>query len=207
MSTPKMLANANKFTYLAKQYPEKKVADIIAMFHLSPVDVNCALWLALELKWLKVVESTEHDDKTGKDKPVQRFEVIDGPASWDFGPEVAELENSIEYAFEKLNADEKDMEENYLANWITGYPNQDILIAMKHMLEMQILHEYEIEDGENAYIFYTLYENRDKVWGQKQFKTNPLTGDDQKNDTSDSGVTSANVKTAPEPNDADVDQA
>ena len=37
--------------------------------------------------------------------------------------------------------------------------------------------EYEIEDGENKYVFYTLYQNRDKLWGRKQFKADPLAVD------------------------------
>lgn len=204
MASQKMRNNAHKFIYLATQYPEKKVGEIIAMFQLSPVDVNCALWLALEKECIKVHESTEKNNKTGKDEPVQRFEVLKTPAEWDFGDNEKELEEAITYAFQKLNADEKDMEENYLSHWITGYPNQDILIAMKRLLETKVLHEYEIEDGENTYIFYTLYENRDKVWGQKQFKTNPLTGEEQEKDPN-MGVSSANAQ--PEPNDADVDQA
>lgn len=167
MISAKMRENANKFAYLVKAYPEKTVPEIIQLFSLPAVDLNCAIWAAVELKFI-----TEMNMKSNHSK------VRNLPETWDFGPDVKELQNSITYAFEKLNKDEKDMEENYLSNWTAGYFPQDILVGMKQLLEDKVLHEYELEDGENAYIFYTLYENAGKNWGTKQFKTNPLTGEE-----------------------------
>ncbi len=168
MITSKIVQNANKFAYLIKAYPEKKVPEIINMFRLAPIDINCAIWAAVELKFIR-----EMDPETSFS------EIITAPKTWDFGPDEADLEDSLTYAFEKLNAQEKDIEENYLTNWVAGYSPQDTLIAVKRLIEDKVLHEYEIEDGENAYIFYTLYKHKGKNWGAKQFKTNPLTGEDQ----------------------------
>jgi hypothetical protein len=53
-------------------------------------------------------------------------------------------------------------------------PGQDVLVAVKRLLETKKLHEYEIEDGEEKYIFYTLYKNRDKLYGRQAFKKDPL---------------------------------
>jgi hypothetical protein len=196
MVVSRTLENAHKFVYLAKAYPEKKVNEIINLFRLSPIDINCAIWLALDKKWVEIVDREEVIEVPHPKKPKKKVEkkvqvsyakVIGKPAEWafkdqwNFGAEVKELEASLVYAFAHLNAEEKDLEENYVANWLTGYAPQDTLIAIKHLLETDILHEYEIEDGDSAYIFYTLKENAGKNWGTKQFKANPLTG--EPNDT------------------------
>lgn len=165
MITTRMRDNANKFAYLVRAYPEKTVPEIIGLFQMSAIDLNCAIWAAVELGYIR-----EMDPKTNFSEPLEI------PKKWEFGEEIENLESSLLYAFIKLNAEEKDMEENYLSNWTNGYTSQDTLIAVKHLLEENILHEYEIEDGENAYIFYTLKKNAGHNWGQKQFKTNPLTG-------------------------------
>ena len=188
MITTKMLQNANKFLYLVKSYPEKSIDEVIALFMMSKMDINCAIWVCTELKWLTVVEREEEREIPDRENPKKKVksmfnvpygEMTDSPKTWDFGPELTELEDVIAYAFEKLGAEEKDLEENYLSNLLTGYFPHDCLIAVKHLIEDNVLHEYEIEDGESAYIFYTLKKNAGKNWGQKQFKTNPLTGEDQ----------------------------
>lgn len=187
MITEKMLHNANKLVYLAKAYPEKTVGDLLNLFRLAPIDVNCAIWVATELKWTALGSRKEEvDDFNAKGKKVgtklvelQFLTVVSTPDTWDFGPEEKELEDMIAYAFEKLNAEEKDLEENYLASWLTGYSTQDVLIATKRLLDEGVLHEYELEDGDSAYIFYSLKKNAGKNWGAKQFKSNPLTGEDQ----------------------------
>lgn len=186
MHTKKMLENAHKFVYLVEAYPEKNVGDVIGLFRLSPIDINCAIWVALEKKWLEIDEREEEVETPNPAKPtetikkvvpVQYFKVLQRPKVWDFGADVQELEDNLDFAFGKLNAEEKDLEENYLNNWLGGYAPQDVLIAVKHLIEENILHEYQIEDGDSNYIFYTLKENEGKNWGAKQFKTNPLTGE------------------------------
>lgn len=186
MVTQRVKENANKFAYLVKAYPEKNVNDIINLFRLSPIDTNCAIWLATELKWIKVEhrdEVVELPDPQKKNAVIKQetkvpyAEIVELPESWDFGNEVKELEDTLTYAFEHINNDENDMEENYLSSWVQGYASQDTIIAIKRLIENEVLHEYQLEDGENKYIFYTLFKNKDKVWGQKQFKQNPLTGE------------------------------
>lgn len=186
-STQRMLELANKFVYLCQAYPEKNIDQIINLYHVPPVDMNCAVWLAIDLGWIKTEERTEEVDETnikgkvvGKKEVVVTYPIVIGkPETWQFGEVEVELENAITYAFVKLNAEEKDLEENYLGGQLNGYAPHDVLIAVKHLLDDGVLHEYEIEDGENAYIFYSLKENAGKNWGQKQFKTNPLTGEEQ----------------------------
>lgn len=166
MITKQVLQDANKIAYLIKSYPEKTVPEIIGMFQMPAVTINCAIWAAVELGFIEEM-----------DQENQHCKLLKPPSPWDFGKDVQELEDQLTYAFEKLNAEEKDMEENYLASWTRGYFAHDILIATKQLLEDGVLHEYQIEDGDSNYIFYTLTENAGKNWGAKQFKVNPLTGE------------------------------
>lgn len=186
MVTDSMKQNAHKIAYLVEQYPEKNMTEIISLVALAPIDTNTAIWFATSSKILEMVDRVEERevpdpaDPEGKktikkEVTIPYGKVVQKPTSWHFGEQEEDLENIIAYAFEKINADENDMEENYLSNWTMGYLSHDVLIAVKRLLEKEFLHEYEIEDGENVYIFYTLFENKDKVWGQKQFKKNPLT--------------------------------
>lgn len=168
MYTDRIKQNAQKFAYLIKAYPEKTVPDVISLFQMGPIDINTAIWAAIDLGYI-----------ADMDQETRRTSIKQLPKTWDFGQEEADLQFALEYAFTKINAEEKDMEENYLNNWVGGYPAEDALIAMKRLLETGVLHEYQIEDGDNAYIFYTLKKNAGKNWGTKQFKENPLTGEDQ----------------------------
>jgi hypothetical protein len=183
--TKRALENANKFAFLVGAYPEKTVPEIIGLFQLPPIDINTAIWAAVELQFVTELDQREFvpgqdGEDAVKSAHYLHSDLYKKPETWDFGPNEADLEDAMIYAFEKLNAEEKDMEENYLSNWTRGYMAHDVLVATKKLLEDNVLHEYELEDGDNAYIFYTLKKNADKLWGSKQFKTNPLTGEDQR---------------------------
>lgn len=178
--TEKIKQNAQKFAYLVKAYPEKSVTEVIGLFQLGPIDINTAIWAAVDLGYITEVDQEQFlPAPEGEDSKLNpHFQHADPkklPKAWDFGPVEAELESALTYAFKKLNAEEKDLEENYLSNWLGGYATHDSLIAVKRLLETNVLHEYQIEDGENEYLFYSLKENAGKNWGQKQFKINPLT--------------------------------
>lgn len=163
MITRQMLENANKVVYLAEQYPEHNLTQLISLLQLPAIDINNAVWAAIDMGWL-----TEPDKKT------KRVEVLQRPEPYYFGESVDDLQDILLYAFERLGKQETDLEEYSLSQWVQGYPSHDVLIAMRLLLDGKKLHEYMIEDGENNYTFYTLYENKDKVWGSKQFKQNPL---------------------------------
>lgn len=168
--TPRVIQNANKIAYLVQQYPEKNAGQIISLLELPPIDINAAMWAAVDNKWI-----SEPDKEDGG---AVRF--LKAPESWDFGPSCNELIDMVYYCMEKLNARGDDMEENYMSNWTLGYSAQDTLISMRRLIENKQLAKYEIEDGENSYTFFTLYENLEQQFGQKQFKKNPLKGSKEK---------------------------
>jgi hypothetical protein len=162
--TDKMYENAHKVGFLCELFPEHKVAQIIDLLQMPAIDINCALWSAIDLK---IIEAP--DKKTGNIK------FLGEPATgWNFGDTQRDLQTTILYAFETLAKEETDLEETYLSNYLSGYSTQDTMIAVKRLIADKKLVEYAIEDGENTYQFFTLYQNREQLWGQKQFRKNPL---------------------------------
>lgn len=169
MITSHMIENAHKITYLMHTYPEKNLGDIIKLLAMPALDINVGIWTAQELGLID-----KPDEKTSKAK------VLDLPAEWDFGTTVNELMEQLVYALGKVAEQEGDFEENSIQQWLAGYAPHDVAIALRKLLEDKVLAEYEIHDYDkktkdtSTYTFYTLYENRGKQWGSKQFKNPPI---------------------------------
>jgi hypothetical protein len=163
MTTRKMLENANKVAFLIESYPNHTMTQIIELLQMPAIDINAAIWYAQEVGFIN-----EPDGET------QIATIKNKPETWDFGSDVADLEDTLLYCFKELAKTERDLEENYLANWTAGHSAMNVMIALKHLENNRELVQYEIEDGENAYVFFTLYENSEQLWGRKQFKTDPM---------------------------------
>lgn len=168
---PQMVVdNAAKVTFLVREYPDHTLGQIIELLGMPAININTAIWYAQEQGWI-----SEPDEETGK------VTLLNEPTTWEFGDSTNNLEAMLVYSFNQLVKKETDLEETYLSNWTAGYPSHDVLIALKDLENQGILVQYQLEDGENKYVFFTLAENRDKLWGQKQFKKNPLTDEPQGN--------------------------
>lgn len=159
------LENANKLTFLVKEFPEKDVEQILDLLQMPPIQSNAGFWLAQELGWLSPVKDS-------------KISFVKAPDSWAFGDITMGLIDQIEYCFHRLSKDETDLEEKWLTDWLTGYPPQEIVLSMHYLLDQKILAEYEIVDhnaklGDSTYKFYTLFENLEQQWGRKQFKVDP----------------------------------
>lgn len=160
--TDKMRENAHKITYLVSVYPDKPLSEIIQLMQIPAIQINAAIWAAIELGYIN--EPDEDNAPATLASP---------PEPYVFGEFEEELEASLIYCFSKLLKKEQDMEENYLSSWTAGYGSHDTIIAMKRLLANNVLAEYEIEDGENVYKFYTNYDTCEQLWGRKQFKVDP----------------------------------
>lgn len=156
--------NAHKVAYIVKSYPEKSMKEVLALLPLPPLAANAAVWTAVELGLLEL--EGEGDKRVLK--------LVKEPEAWNFGENVEALEQDLTYAFKELAKKEIDLEDHYFGNWLLGYAPHDVDVATKHLLDMGILADYHVLDGENDYVFYTLAENRDKEWGRKQFKKEPI---------------------------------
>ena len=161
--TNKMYENANKVTFLVSVYPEHTLPQIIELLQMPAIDINAGLWYAQELGFLS---QPDPDTNTAK--------LLKTPEVWTFGQAVYDLEEALLYCFRQLAEKETDMEETYLSNWTADYPSHDVTIALKHLEAINELAQYAIEDDANMYTFFTLPVNKDKLWGKKQFKHDPL---------------------------------
>lgn len=183
----RMIENAQKIAYMASVYPEKKMTEqdirtgedhgLAGLFQTSPIEFNAAAWAAQDLGYLDV----------GKDNTIT---IKDLPEEWNFGELVEHLMTELPYCVGKINANEADIEDEYLGSmWTAGFPAQDVAIAIKRLIETKQLASYEVKNETHikpnreerrkgaeektivdVYTFYTLPENADKRWGEKQFE-------------------------------------
>lgn len=172
----RIIENAMKVAYLAKLHPEMNIVEVSQLFQTSPIEFNVAAWAAQDLEYFTVA-------------PDNSIKLGDIPDDWDeFGELVGHLMVELPYAFGKLNAEEADMESEYLNQWTAGFPSQDVEIAIDLLKKQGIIASYEVknkteirpnreqrrkgaknEDIIDTYTFYTLPENLEKRWGEKQF--------------------------------------
>jgi len=171
--------NAHKIFYVAQAYDEKNIVTLSQMFQIPPIEFNAAAWAAVELGMMKI-----NDDNT--------IELKTAPKEYSFGELVDHLMDIIPFTTGKVNENEADLEEGYFQNWTAGFPQQDVIVATKRLIEEGKLATYDIVDRdvikfnreerrkrkddkteeviENVYTFYTLPKFVDERWGEKQFK-------------------------------------
>lgn len=181
MVTSRMLENANKFAYLVKiekarelkgeleegEEEQTTLARCINKFGVPAIEINTAIWYATELGFI-----TEPDKTTGN------VEIAKEPDAWEFGTTIETLEDMVIYGLVQMAKKEQDFEENYVYNWCLGYAKHDIEIMIAHMLEERRIYDYELTDPDDpasTYLFFTLPENLEMMWGKNAFKPDTFT--------------------------------
>ena len=167
--TKTVAENALKFTYLAREYPKKKLLELTQLMAMPGIDVNLAIWHAVDQGWVVDPAQNDKEDEFAHVGEIQ-------PEAWDFGKDVAELQVKILIAFHTLASKETDLQWEFLSNWLMGYAPRDVMIALRVMLADGTLEKYcltDPEDEKSVYDFYTLPENRIHLWGAKSFKIQP----------------------------------
>lgn len=171
-----MLNNAHKIAFLIKRYPEKTLAEHLKVFLVPAIEINTAIWKAVELGLI-----TEPDKETGK------CTFLKDPDEWQFGSRVDDLIAMLKYSFAELAKTERDLDEVYISNWTVGHEAHDVMIAIGYLLDTRVLAQYDLTDPEDlksTYTFTTLYENSEQMWGRKYFEKLP-TGDEVAQDPND----------------------
>lgn len=175
--TGKALQDVHKAVFVINEYPKKTVNDIAQLLQMSPMDINIAVWRAEDMGLLYVDKETHY----------AKVEMV--PEKWEFGESIDYLKSQIIYYLQHLARNEADIEETYLSNLAMGYPAHDLIIAIKQLLADRVIAEYTITDTteikpskkglkrgkkpefrEDTYTFYSLWENSEQRWGEKQFK-------------------------------------
>lgn len=179
--------NICKLLYLVNEYPEKKLTardpenpsidiGISGIFQSTPIDFNVAVWAAQDLGYIELDREMN--------VTVKKF-----PKEEEFGPLIEHLLKVIPYSLAKINQEEADVEDNYFGNWTAGYPAHDVMIAVRKLIKDKKIASYTVtnktemplskkqkgkgvkpEIVEDVYTFYTLPENLEKRWGEKQFE-------------------------------------
>lgn len=161
----KIVEHAHQIAFLVQQYPDHNIDKIISLIPVSPIHINTALWLAIDLGFIE-----DPADNGGK------MILKKVPTEWELGEGVEDLKLMLVYAFSKLAKKEQDLEENYVSNWTMGYPAHEVMIALKQLVNNKVLATYDLTDPldlKSTYTFYTLYENGEQMWGRKSFAEQP----------------------------------
>jgi len=175
----RVINNAHKIYYVAKAYGEEDIVRLSQLFQIPPIEFNAGAWAAVELGLLDISEKNE-------------IKLLKEPKEYSFGELVDHLMDIIPFTTGRVNANKADLEETYFQNWTAGFPQQDVIVAVKRLIELDKLATYDIIDRdvikfnreqrrkrtdgkteeviENTYTFYTLPENIKERWGEKQFK-------------------------------------
>jgi len=172
---------AHKVAYLAREYSEQTISELSRLFQTNKIDFNVAAWMAEELGYIEVDQTTK------------KISFPKDPEAWVFGENVEYLKWALLYMLKNIAADEADINEGELqVEWMAGEPIVDITIAVKELLKGGLIKEYTLtntvvvkkatkrkaaEISEQPYIFYTLPENLGKEWGRKQFPNEKLLKD------------------------------
>jgi len=162
------IASESKFKYLDDEIDSTDIRSLAKTFtQMGPIDFNAACWRAQDEGYLFI------DKKSGK------VDVLKVPDEWVFDATIEHLTTVTPYVLSKLAESEADPEENFYAEYVSGYSPLDVMIAVRYMLRQKIITTYEIKDvsedenGEKVtetYLFYSLPENAEKRWGEQQFK-------------------------------------
>lgn len=156
---------AMQLAYIVKEYKEYKLPDLLRVMSVPAIDFNCAIWYAVNKGWIN-----EPDKTTGF------TEFKNDPEAWDFGDEINRLKDLVVFGLTETNKREIDMQWEHLSDWVLGYPPRYTLIVFKSLLAEEKIAMYQLtdpKDTKSVYDFYTLPENRDKLWGKKAFKVQP----------------------------------
>lgn len=174
--------NAHKIYFVAKVLKDE-VNDLVLLsriFSMPKIDFDVAAWAARDLGLIKI-----NDDNT--------FDLLEEPKEYQLSELTQHLMDIVPILVAEVNANETVIEEEILQGHCNGFPQQDIIMAIQMLVDNGTLALQEILDREviklnreerrkpenegkteevieSTYYFYTLPENADKDWHEKQFK-------------------------------------
>lgn len=171
--------NAHKIHFIASVYQENNLVTLSQYFQIPPIEFNAAAWAGKEMGLFEI------DDQNN-------ITLASAPEKYQFGELVDHLLDIIPFTIGKINETEAVLEETFLQNWMAGFPEQDQVVAIKTLVQDKKIATKQIvdkdvvplnreqrrkrKDGkteeviESTYTFYTLFENADKDWHEKQFR-------------------------------------
>lgn len=162
------IVSQGQFKYIDEEFDGNNLQNLAKTFtNMGPIDFNAACWHAQDLGYINI------------DKKSAKVELLKTPEKWEFDSTIEHLTAVTPYVLSKLAENEVDPEENFYANYVSGYVPLDVMISIRYMLDQKLITTYEVKDiseneaGEkvtDTYTFYSLPENAKHRWGEQQFK-------------------------------------
>jgi len=158
---------ANILAFYSYYFPKDTVDDIALDFKLPPANIINGLYYG-----------ERNGLFTAKKKGAQYKEIVvqavpDDNA--DFGKDLDRVKSNILEVITNLNSDKEDITDDNLFIWL-GVPFIIAKVALRLLANEGKLVKYRItdpKDRKSKYYFYTLSENKDKFYGNKQFRRMP----------------------------------
>jgi hypothetical protein len=158
----------------------EQAANILAFYsYYHPKETVSQIALDFKVPAAIIINGLYYGERVGlftaKKKGPQYQEIIvkavpDDNA--DFGKDLERVKNNIYEVITNLNSDEEDITDDNLFIWL-GVPFVAAKTALQLLVNEGKLVKYRIidpKDKKSIYHFYTLTENKDKFYGNKQFK-------------------------------------
>jgi hypothetical protein len=149
----------------------KKVSSIADATGLSPLQVTNAVFAGERMNLFTVVRD--------KKQTIDKIEVSDEQyadialTSGNFGEGVDNVVGHIYEFIRNRNGVERDVEEGTLV-FLARVPDAMITVALEIVKYHGLVHTYQYADSldkKSVYTYYTLVENKDKLWYHKDFRS------------------------------------
>jgi len=169
----------------------EQVANILAYYsYYHPKDTVDDIALDFKIPVSLIVNGLYQGERMGlftaKKKGAQYKEIIVQVIpddNSDFGHDLERVKGNIHEVIANLNSDKEDITDDNLFIWL-GVPFIVAKVALRLLVNEGKLTRYWIIDpkDKSKYHFYTLSENKDKRYGQKQFKRTGKKGSNKRNE-------------------------
>lgn len=160
----------------------EQTANILAFYsYYHPKESVDAIALDFKIPAAIIVNALYYGERAGifkAKKEGPQYKEIVVPVvpdnNSDFGADFERVKSNILETITNLNSDEEDITDDNLFIWL-GVPLVVSRSALQLLINEGKLAKYWIidpKDPKSKYHFYTLTENKDKMFGKKQFKRN-----------------------------------
>jgi len=175
----------------------EQVANILAFYsYYHPKETIDEIALEFKLPAALIINGLYYGEREGlftaKKKGAQYKEIVVQAVpddNSDFGKDLERVKGNILETITNLNSDKEDITDDNLFIWL-GVPFIVAKVALRLLVNEGKLVDYRItdpKDKKSKYHFYTLEENKHKIYGSKQFKRAPKKKDIKTNESLSQG--------------------
>jgi len=171
----------------------EQTANILAFYsYYHPGETVDEIAIDFKLPAAMIINGLYYGERNGiftaKKKGTQFKEILVSAVpdnNADFGKDLERVKSNIHEIITNLNSDKSDITDDNLFIWL-GVPFIVAKVALRLLVNEGKIVRYWIRDPKDAkskYNFYTLTENKDELFGRKQFKRQPKQKDIKTDET------------------------